>query len=163
MRRGSSIPALMPKGGPRVHLRELGITARTRKSYRKAIANFFRHLDANGIATPNSLADLDQLLADFINECWLEGEPHGYAGHLLSGFGRFFPPCKHTVPTAWQYFNNWQRQIILTQAVPLPPQAMTALHSMRCKWAASTLLRPPSSVSSALSDWSASVIASFTP
>ena len=119
----------MPRERPRPHLRELGITARTRKSYRKAIANFFRHLAANAVAIPNSLEDLDVLLADFINECWLEGEPHGYAGHLLSGFGRFYPPCKHAMPTAWQYFNNWQRQIAPCRAAPLPPQVMTAMAS----------------------------------
>ena len=107
MGRAALMPPRKTKPGPaKVHLRELGITSRTRKSYRKAIANFFRHLEANALPLPETLCCLDEALADFINDCWMEGEPHGYAGHLLSGFGRFYPPCKHAMPTAWQYFTN---------------------------------------------------------
>ena len=59
-RRAALILLPMPKSGPRrVHLRELGITSRTRTSYKKAMGAFFDYLDANDIPLPADLTELD--------------------------------------------------------------------------------------------------------
>ena len=118
----------MPKqelGKP--HLRYVGISDRTYQSYRRACRNFFAYCHSVLGRLPGSLPELDATVAEYLNECWQEGEPHGYAGHLLSGLQRFHPPARHNLQTAWLYFNNWQSQVTPKRALPFPKEMLTAL------------------------------------
>lgn len=102
------------------HLKYRGIKSRTLNAYSKAVHKFFRHLTRLKVKVPKTVRRLDAVLAEYINHMWLEGEPVGYAGHLISGMKRFYPPCKNALPTTAQYFANWQREHVPNRALPLP-------------------------------------------
>ena len=117
-------------GGPvRRHLRYVGIAPRTFQVYRRAVNAFFSFLHARSLDLPSSLPELDHLVSEFINECWQEGEPIGFCGHLLSGLQRFFPQCKHHLNTSWLFYNNWNSTIVPSRATPFPKHVVAALAS----------------------------------
>lgn len=101
------------------HLKYKGIKPRTLNAYSKAVHKFL-HLQRLKIKLPSKMSRLDHILAEYVNHPWLEGEPLGYAGHLISGIKRFFPPCKNSLPTTAQYFANWQKEHVPNRALPLP-------------------------------------------
>ncbi len=102
------------------HLRWKGVKPRTLKAYCKALHHFFLHLKLKRTRLPRSISSLDQLLADYINHMYLEGEPIGYAGHLLSAIKRFYPPCRNFLHKSRQWHNNWQREYVPVRAKPMP-------------------------------------------
>ena len=101
------------------HLKYKGISSSTRSAYAKQVNGFFLHIRLNGLQLPRSMERLDELISEYINHMWLEGEPQGYAGHLLSGLARFMPVTKGKLHTSWQYFNNWRTLVHSVQASPL--------------------------------------------
>ena len=115
---------------PRPHLRYVGLTKRTVAAYSRALLGFFDHLHAYGLSLPSSESELDDLVAECINVCWQEGEPHGYVGHLLSGLHRFCPSLRRRLPTSWMYFTNWQRVRVPARAVPLPTSVAIAMGAL---------------------------------
>ena len=117
----------MPERKRHAHLREAGLSTRTLRSYKKAVRNFFHYLREFHGGIPPSAGDLDRLVGEFLNLCWQEGEPIGYAGRLLSGLQRFHPPLRRCLPTGQQYFKNWQREHVPNRVTPLPVQLLKAM------------------------------------
>ena len=50
---------------------------------------------------------------------WNEGDSHGYAQHLLSGFCRFMPSLRYELHISRQYVKNWERTLTRRRALPL--------------------------------------------
>ena len=122
------------KGRPRsrikrsgVHLKYKGIGQRTKDRYQCQLRAFFAHLQAFDIPLPRSLHDLDRELAEFINDMYQNGEPHGYAGDLISALSRAMPRARANIPTARLYFKNWGREVVRSRALPMPVHAVTGL------------------------------------
>ena len=55
------------------------------------------------------------------------GEPHGYAGDLLSGVSRFIPEVRGHIPISRLWFRNWSRELRRERALPMPVHVMTGL------------------------------------
>eukprot|EP00971_Amphidinium_carterae_P071760 1419354-Amphidinium_carterae.1 len=115
---------------PKRHLREVGVSERTRKVYVLAVRRFFQYLSAERLPLPSTFDQLDEFMAEFVNSLYQDDYPLAQAGHTLSGIQRFFPPCRRRLPTAWQFYNNWQRSRIPRRAVPLPRDVMLAMVSV---------------------------------
>ena len=120
-RRKKSAPVL--KRG----LKYLGIKEVTRVRYTKQIRLFFDFIKHNGIVTPTTYRDLDCELAAYIDHMYMEGEPIGYAGDLISGMSRFMPGCRPKVPITRSWFRNWQRETVRSRALPIPIKIMKGL------------------------------------
>jgi integrase len=121
----------------KLHLKFLGINDRTLRAYRRAVRNFFLYLKSLRLPMPKTDAQLDEAVSEYINHCYQEGEPVGYAGHLLSGFKRFLPRSKTALPTSRLYFSNWQRSTTPKRATPLSlliVQAMAAAAARVHRW-----------------------------
>ena len=91
-----------------IGLKYRGIVPKTRQRYERSISTFFRHLSSCSMGLAGSWSDLDRQVADYIDHMFLEGEPVGYAGDLLSGLSRFVPGSRLRMPTARLWFRNWQ-------------------------------------------------------
>ena len=102
------------------HLRFKGIKPRTAKLYKREITKFFTYLTSEGLEIPSTEVLFDEAVAEFINVLFQEGDSISHAGWLLSGFKRF-------MPTAQQYFNNWQRDHCPRRAVPMPWSVLRTL------------------------------------
>jgi hypothetical protein len=76
---------------------------------------------------PEDLEEADTVVSEYINVLWMEGEPYGYAGHLLSGLSRFIPVLRKNLPTARQYYGNWNAGILRRQARPFTVRIIRGL------------------------------------
>jgi integrase len=109
------------------HLRYVGLSPRTLLLYRRAVSSFFAYLGLHRLPLPTSYSELDHTLADYVNHLWLDDLPLGEAGLVLSAFHRFVPEARGKLPTAWQFFTNWQRTHTPSRATPFPPIVVRAL------------------------------------
>jgi len=66
-------------------------------------------------------------MADYIDHMFLDGEPIGYAGDLISAMSRFNPMSRLRIPTTRLWFRNWQREVIRVRALPIPAKACQGL------------------------------------
>ena len=101
------------------HLKTAGISKRTLGIYKREVSQFFQHLDREGIHLPRSYGKLDQLLADYINHLYQEGETLTKAGWILSAMKRLYPRVRKEIPIAQQWYNNWCREHTPRRATPL--------------------------------------------
>ena len=103
-----------------------GLKPRTVQSYRRAIRNFFRHLDDEELPVPENSKRLDQCVSLYLEHMWQDDQPITYAGHLMSGLKRFLPELRWRLPRAKQYYANWQSTHVTKQANPFPPVVVMA-------------------------------------
>ena len=59
---------------PRRHLQFVGIIDKTLRRYTKEMTRFVAYKKAFRFPTPRSIAELDDLAADYINHLWQEGD-----------------------------------------------------------------------------------------
>ena len=79
------------------HLKTAGVSRRTLGIYRREVSLFFRFLDLEGFGLPRSYVRLDQLLAEYINHLFQEGDSLTKAGWVLSGIKRLYPRVRKEV------------------------------------------------------------------
>ena len=108
-------------------LKYRGIKPQTRQRYEKRLLLFFEYVKLNQMPMPRTWRQLDEAVANFIDHMFLEGEPVGYAGDLLSGMSRFVPGARLRMPTARLWFRNWTREIVRKRALPIPFRVVKGL------------------------------------
>ena len=101
------------------HLKNTGIRPRTLRIYRFEVSQFFTYLAALGLKLPKSFAQLDDLLAEYINHLYQEGESISRAGWVLSGFRRFYPRVRRELAVSQQWYINWTRTHTPERATPI--------------------------------------------
>ena len=111
-------------------LKYRGITSKTRQRYEKQISIFFTYLERYKIDTPSSFRDLDEQLASYIDNMFMNGEPIGYAGDLISGISRFTPAARLRIPITRLWFRNWQREVVRVRALPIPAHVCKGMAGM---------------------------------
>ena len=93
---------------PKPHLKFLGINAKTRSCYGRALRNFFFYLRAVRGFLPASFEDLDVELSEFINHLYQEGDHVSLAGWTVSALKRFYPQCRRHLAASQLFLRNWQ-------------------------------------------------------
>lgn len=101
------------------HLKEVGISHRTLSIYRREVSLFFAYVDFLGESLPSSYSQLDQLVGDYINHLYQEGESLTKAGWLLSGIKRLYPRVRRELAISQQWYNNWCREHTPRRATPI--------------------------------------------
>jgi hypothetical protein len=116
---------------PHTHLRFAGLQRRSLSAYKLALERFlaFAHRSEYDVI---DATDLDYTLAEYFNCMYQEGEPVSAAGHTLSGIKRFIPELRIQLPTASQYFRNWQRSHRPLRAVPIGWELLQAIMAAMC-------------------------------
>lgn len=114
------------------HIRFAGLQQRTLRAYRQALEGFLEYLSREEISM-NSVSQLDKALAEYINGMFQEGDSIAVAGHLLSGVKRFLPNLRLKIPTAGQYFRNWQRIYQPVRATPISLELIQAMAAVAWK------------------------------
>ena len=104
-------------------LRDLTVAAKTRARYEEAVRRLFQWCEISGISTFDTNAHLVDIIEEFIEVCWQEGEPRAYACDCLSGAQFFIPELRGRLVGAWRLCKAWQRQELPARALPLT-QAM---------------------------------------
>lgn len=114
------------------HIRFAGLQQRTLRAYRQALEGLLEYLSREEISM-NSVSQLDKALAEYINGMFQEGDSIAVAGHLLSGVKRFLPNLRLKIPTAGQYFRNWQRIYQPVRATPISLELIQAMAAVAWK------------------------------
>ncbi len=117
---------------PSNHLKFAGLQQRTLRAYRQALEGFLEYASRERVSL-NSVSQLDVALADYVNGMFQEGDSLAVAGHLLSGVKRFCPNLRLKVPTAAQYFRNWQRIYRPVRATPVSLELIQAMAAIAWK------------------------------
>ena len=104
------------------HLRFAGLQRRTLRAYRLAVDRFLTYVRIHSLPLRRQ-ADVDYAVSEFINAMYQEGDSLAQAGHLLSGM-------RLTLPTASQYFRNWQRVHRPVRAIPISWDLLQAMSGM---------------------------------
>jgi hypothetical protein len=73
---------------------------------------------------PTTFFQLDEMVSEFVEQLWEEGEPKSWAGDTLSGLGHFIPACKQFLTGAWRLHSAWGRAELPARALPFT--ALTA-------------------------------------
>ena len=113
----------MPKHMKRVrkaHVKFAGLATATRKRYRTSVLKFFRFLSLRNTSYPNSLLDLDFLVAEYVNHEYQDDGSFSRAQTLASALRRLYPPCRRSLHLAGQYLANWGKELVRKRALPLP-------------------------------------------
>ena len=108
------------------HLRFAGLQRRSLSAYKLALERFLAFAHRSEFELVDA-TDLDYVLAEYFNCMYQEGEPVSAAGHTLSGIKRFIPELRIQLPTASQYFRNWQRCHRPLRAVPISWELLQAM------------------------------------
>lgn len=108
------------------HLKNMGIRPRTLKLYRFEVSQFFTYLDVFRLDMAASYHQLDELVAEYINHLFQEGEAISRAGWLLSGLRRFYPRIRRELPVSQQWYLNWTRAHTPARATPITWKIMRA-------------------------------------
>lgn len=101
------------------HLKTAGISTKTLGIYKREVSQFFQYLDREDLKLPRSYGRLDQLLANYINHLYQEGESLTKAGWVLSAMKRLYPRVRKEIPIAQQWYNNWCREHTPRRATPI--------------------------------------------
>eukprot|EP00438_Fugacium_kawagutii_P005826 Skav231210 [mRNA] locus=scaffold2958:85828:91822:- [translate_table: standard] len=70
---------------------------------------------------------LDYAVGEYLNMLYQEGDSLAQGGHLLSGLKRFKPQWRAILPSATQYYKNWQKIHRPERAVPISWDLLQAL------------------------------------
>ena len=112
-----------------VHIKFAGLRKRTIRSYGMALERFLHYVDSEGLGI-TSTRTLDNALGEYLNCMFWDGDSVSAGGHVLSGIKRFYPQLKLKLPTASQYFRNWQRIHRPERAVPISWPLLRAMSSV---------------------------------
>ena len=107
-------------------LRSLQLQTRTLKRYEKAVIAFFDYLARCRLALPSTAAKMDEILGDYLEEAWADGEPRALVGDTLSGLQHFIPSLKRGLNDAWRLFSTWSKTEP-SRARPLLPDQVLAM------------------------------------
>ena len=108
-------------------LRSLQLQPRTINRYEAALGFFFAWLEWMNLTIPNSPTEADEVVADFIEDAWLQGEAKSVAGDVLSGLQHFAPMLRRGLPDSWRLYGTWSRQEVPSRARPLLPDQVLAM------------------------------------
>ena len=117
----------LPKKG---HIKYVGITPRTLKKYRFAVARFFDWLKRNCEEMPDDLDSLDTVASEFVNELYQDDRPVGWASEFACGLKKLYPKCGKRLPITSSYVKNWQKTIKRVRALPLERDILLAMASI---------------------------------
>ena len=101
------------------HIRFAGPQGRTLRAYRLSVDRFLIFIRIHGLPL-RTQKQLDFAVGEYINALFQEGDSLAQAGHLLSGL-------RPSLPTASQYFRNWQKIHRPERAIPISWELLQAM------------------------------------
>ena len=108
-------------------LRSLLVRPATLNRYKIAVSRFFDFLVLTRQGLPQTPRETDDLLSEFLEELWVEGESKSLAADTLSGVQFFEPSLKKCIPMSWRLFKAWQQHEVPNWAVPITQQFLNLL------------------------------------
>ena len=108
-------------------MRSLALQPRTLKRYEGAVSLFFAWLEAAREALPATPEAMDEILAEYLEDCWAQGLGRGKAADSLSGLQHFVPSLRRSLKDSWRLLGVWSKNEVPTRVLPLLPDQALAM------------------------------------
>ena len=105
-------------------LRDAGISKHTQSRYYLAVSKLCKTVSA-----VESMEDMDEQIADWIEVQFHKGVPLNLIGDALSGLHYFLPSTRKRLPVSWKLFGVWRKMEVPSRAPPLPSDLCWAMMS----------------------------------
>lgn len=106
----------------KVLLWDAAITKKTQERYYIGLSRLLPLL-----VKVNSSLEMDDVVSDWVQSCWEEGESLHIVNDGLCGLHHYQPWTKSMIPTAWKLFKVWRRLEAPNRAPPLTAQIVHAI------------------------------------
>ena len=113
-------------------LKDLTVQPRTRQRYEASLQQFFTWLEREGLGLvlPKRVAQMDNLVSDYLEFLWAEGHGKSEANNALAALQDFDPNLRRKLPGSWRLLQAWSTAEIPNRA---PPMTLTVLDAL-CGW-----------------------------
>ena len=101
-------------------LKSLTVQPKTRKRYDAALDLFFKYLRAEGLQLPRQRAHFDDILSDYLEHLWSQGEGRALAADTVAGLQDADPKLRNHLPCTWRLMKVWVRNEMPARAPPFP-------------------------------------------
>ena len=110
------------------------IAAKTEERYEECFAAFLRfHRLQKNFALP-AFEVFDDMVAEFVEALWDEGEPKSQANYTLAAIQFYKPQAKHHLPWSWRLVKVWNTLELPQRATPLSPELLMAFCGQAFRW-----------------------------
>ena len=115
-------------------LRRQVVSSKTEDRYKESFRKFcqFHHFAIN-FSIPQGPV-FDDLVSEYIEHLWEEGEPKSTANYTLAAIQFYRPQTKHNLPWAWKLVKVWNAVEFPQRATPLTPQLLMSFAGIAFKW-----------------------------
>ena len=101
---------------------DAAITKKTQERYYEGLAKLLPR-----IAGCDTVLQLDEATADWVQDCWEKGESLHVVNDGLCGLHHYQPWTKSCIPLAWRLFKVWRKVEAPNRAPPLTAEIVTAM------------------------------------
>ena len=108
-------------------LKSLTVLPKTRQKYQKGLEDFFAFLRYEGLRLPRKRDHMDDLVADYLEHLWSEGEGRASASNCLAALQDFDPKLRGNLPMSWRLIKAWNTHEIPARAPPLTDAVLKAM------------------------------------
>ena len=108
-------------------LKSLTVMPRTKARYQVALDKFFGFLQREGLSLPKRRQDLDNLVGDYLEHLWSEGEGRAAGSNILAALQDFDPKLRGQMPSSWRLMKTWTSNELPNRAPPLPESVLKAM------------------------------------
>ena len=88
---------------------------------------FFDYMEREGTAMPDAKSELDELLAEFIDDLWLEGESLFWAQTAYAALPHFVPRMRYLCRASARQLKTWKKEEMPERATPATWEVTSAL------------------------------------
>ena len=99
-------------------LSDMVVGKMTLSRYTSAVKFWFNWLSNSNQSFPTSYFLLDNLLCEFIDAMWEEGEGRALIANVLSGMQHFVPVLRYRIPCSWRLYRAWLKHELPARAPP---------------------------------------------
>ena len=115
-------------------LRHQVVSAKTEERYRENYERFLRFHSLQFSFCMPDFRVFDDMVAEFVEELWEDGEPKPYANYTLASIQFYRPECKHHLPWSWRLVKIWNQLEVPQRATPLSPELLMAFAGQAFHW-----------------------------
>ena len=108
-------------------LKSLTVQPVTKLRYNESLDLFFNYLKREGLSLPKKRDDMDNLVSDYLEFMWSEGEGRARASTFLAALQDFDPKLKHMLPGSWRLMRTWTTHEVPSRAPPLTESVLRAM------------------------------------
>ena len=108
-------------------LRGLTVQPKTKQRYNEGLNRFFDFLHRENLSLPHRRELMDDLVSDYLEFLWAEGEGRASASNFMAALQDYDPKLKHCLPASWRLLKTWSVHEVPSPAPPLTEDILKAM------------------------------------